>query len=267
MSSMNYYAILNIPKNATKEDIKLAFNTLSKKYHPDRMNGDDTLYKSITEAYSVLKNKDRRRNYDESLVGIDSCKDSFRDFQEHNNPENLSEEEYSRRLKLLRTFPIENKNYSLYHFMKLVAEESMNSEITIPEFFFGIAEKLESLETSEQEIIDTENLFRTITSDLIPHKDIDIEQLLLEREQTLFEVDYKLEDWNMEAEAMEPDVSIRSKFDSMMAQRDTDMNSFQMLQQKILETNTEWDENNVYNGLTSNLLDEDDNKFAKFSNL
>lgn len=262
MSSMNYYSILNVPKNATKEDIKLAFNTLSKKYHPDRMNGNDTLYKSIAEAYSVLKNKDRRREYDESLVSIDSCKDSFREYQEHNIPEELSEEEYSRRRQLLRAVPMDNKNYSLYHFMKLVATESLNQEISIYEFLHNITDKLKDIESSEQEIVDTENLFRTITSDIMTPKEIDIEQLLLEREQTLFEVEHKIEDWNMESEALEPDVSIRSKFDSMMAQRDTDMNSIQMFQQKISETNNEWDASNVYNGLNSNLLD--DENFANF---
>ena len=43
--SKNYYKILNIPTNASQQDIKKAFRTLAKKYHPDSINGKEDLFK------------------------------------------------------------------------------------------------------------------------------------------------------------------------------------------------------------------------------
>lgn len=59
----NYYETLGIDKKATKEDIKKAFRSLAQKYHPDK-GGDEARFKEITEAYSVLSDEKRRREYD-----------------------------------------------------------------------------------------------------------------------------------------------------------------------------------------------------------
>lgn len=266
MSSKNYYSILNVSSTATKEEIKQAFNMLSKRYHPDRMNGEDTVYKDIAEAYSVLKNKERRREYDESLVTVDSCKNSFMEFQEHNVPEELTEQEYSRRKQLLKAVPVVESTYSLSYFMRLVAQASLNPDIAIHDFLFAIADKLELIDNSSNNVIfETEKLFNDITEELIPRKKIDMEQLLLNREQTLFEVDYEDKDWDMDGTKIESDESIRSKFDSMMSQRDTDMNSIQMLQQKIKESNNEWDESNIYSGLTNDGIFEETSLYSGFN--
>lgn len=64
----NYYQILRVHTNASQEQIKKAYLELISKYHPDIYNGDKTYaerYTSIiTEAYSVLKDPDRRHDYD-----------------------------------------------------------------------------------------------------------------------------------------------------------------------------------------------------------
>lgn len=61
---MDYYAILEVPKNATPDDIKKSYKRLAMKYHPDRNNGDDTHFKKIQEAYETLSNQDKRNQYD-----------------------------------------------------------------------------------------------------------------------------------------------------------------------------------------------------------
>lgn len=59
----NYYDILGVDKKATKEDIKKAFRKLAQQHHPDK-GGDEKTFKEITEAYSVLTDDKKRREYD-----------------------------------------------------------------------------------------------------------------------------------------------------------------------------------------------------------
>lgn len=59
----NYYDILGVDKKATKEDVKKAFRKLAQKYHPDK-GGDEAKFKEITEAYSVLGDDKKRKEYD-----------------------------------------------------------------------------------------------------------------------------------------------------------------------------------------------------------
>ncbi|MEK9160629.1 MAG: molecular chaperone DnaJ [Patescibacteria group bacterium] len=59
----NYYDVLGVEKKATKEDIKKAFRKLAQKHHPDK-GGDEAKFKEITEAYSILSDEKRRREYD-----------------------------------------------------------------------------------------------------------------------------------------------------------------------------------------------------------
>jgi len=63
MLTKNYYDILGVNKNASENEIKTAFRTLSKKFHPD-IGGDSEKFKEISEAYSVLSKEDKRREYD-----------------------------------------------------------------------------------------------------------------------------------------------------------------------------------------------------------
>lgn len=67
MSKKDYYAILNVAKDATKDEIKKAYRTLAKQYHPDK-NPDnkeaEEKFKDISEAYGVLSDDEKRSNYD-----------------------------------------------------------------------------------------------------------------------------------------------------------------------------------------------------------
>lgn len=60
----DYYQILGIDKKATKDDIKKAFRKLASQYHPDKKTGDETKFKEVSEAYSVLGDEKKRAEYD-----------------------------------------------------------------------------------------------------------------------------------------------------------------------------------------------------------
>ncbi|MDB4991969.1 MAG: chaperone protein DnaJ, molecular chaperone DnaJ [Parcubacteria group bacterium] len=59
----NYYDILGVDKKATSDDVKKAFRKLAQKHHPDK-GGDEAKFKEITEAYSILSDDKKRREYD-----------------------------------------------------------------------------------------------------------------------------------------------------------------------------------------------------------
>jgi len=60
----DYYEILGVSRDATKEEIKTAFRRLAHKYHPDK-GGDEAKFKEINEAYQVLSNDDKRAQYNQ----------------------------------------------------------------------------------------------------------------------------------------------------------------------------------------------------------
>ncbi len=64
MSNKDYYKILGIEKNSTKDEIKKSFRKLAHKYHPDKKGGDEAKFKEINEAYTVLSNDKKRSEYD-----------------------------------------------------------------------------------------------------------------------------------------------------------------------------------------------------------
>ncbi|MCX8028779.1 MAG: molecular chaperone DnaJ [Brevinematales bacterium] len=79
MSKMakDYYEILGVPRNASKEEIKRAYRKLALKYHPDRNPGNkeaEEKFKEINEAYEVLSDDEKRKIYD--LYGIEGLRGS-----------------------------------------------------------------------------------------------------------------------------------------------------------------------------------------------
>lgn len=65
--SRNYYDVLGISRSASDNEIRNAYRELAKRYHPDinRTNPDaEDLIRSINQAYSVLRDREKRATYD-----------------------------------------------------------------------------------------------------------------------------------------------------------------------------------------------------------
>lgn len=62
--SKDHYKTLEIPLSATHKEIRHAYLTLAKKFHPDSPTGKENIFKEIGEAYEILGNKRTRVEYD-----------------------------------------------------------------------------------------------------------------------------------------------------------------------------------------------------------
>jgi curved DNA-binding protein len=88
MAATDYYKILGVSKNASQEEMKKAYRKLAQKYHPDQAKGDkkeaEEQFKKISEAYAVLSNPEKRKEYDtygsQAFKAKFSQEDIFRGF-------------------------------------------------------------------------------------------------------------------------------------------------------------------------------------------
>lgn len=89
----NYYEILGVSKNAPADEIKKAYRTLARRYHPDRNPGNkaaEEKFKDINEAYEILSDQTRRVQYDRSqgqkVTGNRNSTNPFSNFVRPNRP-------------------------------------------------------------------------------------------------------------------------------------------------------------------------------------
>jgi len=87
MAGKDYYKILGLTRSASSGEIKKAYRKLALKYHPDHNKGDaaaEAKFKDISEAYAVLSNPEKKKQYDmfgaEGFQNRYSQEDIFRGF-------------------------------------------------------------------------------------------------------------------------------------------------------------------------------------------
>ncbi len=76
----DYYNILGIERGCSQEDIKKAYRKLAIKYHPDKNPDGDSKFKEIAEAYGVLGDEAKRKNYDRGGSTFEDLRDMFGGF-------------------------------------------------------------------------------------------------------------------------------------------------------------------------------------------
>ena len=70
MQQKNYYILLEVSNTASFDELKIAYRTLAKKYHPDKNPNSKTAeeyFKEIQQAYTILSNPEKRKKYDLKL--------------------------------------------------------------------------------------------------------------------------------------------------------------------------------------------------------
>ena len=90
MNKRDYYEVLGVPKDASKDDIKKAYRKLAMEFHPDRNKAPEAeeKFKELSEAYAILSDDEKRSQYDQyGMSGIEgryTYEDIFRgaDFDE-----------------------------------------------------------------------------------------------------------------------------------------------------------------------------------------
>jgi molecular chaperone DnaJ len=108
----DYYKILEVEENASEEDIKKSYRTLSKKYHPDVNPNGEEKFKDIAEAYETLGDKTKRQQYN-TLKNNPYAGTQFQDifntmFAQQNNPNFRQRKSVPDKIIKLQVTPIES---------------------------------------------------------------------------------------------------------------------------------------------------------------
>lgn len=127
----NYYEILDLPTTASYEEIKQAFRQLANSYHPDRSVGQseavrkfaEDKFKEINQAYEVLKDSQKRQEYDRQLQASTT---------------ELKKQELIRQIQEL----YENKNLESALDLAKILSEVLTDDLDCQNIYAGIAYEL-----------------------------------------------------------------------------------------------------------------------------
>lgn len=131
MSKKDYYEVLGVDRSAPESEIKKAYRTLSKKYHPD-LNPDnkeaEENFKMIAEAYETLSNPEKKSNYDRFGHGQPS---------QGGNP-------FTNMDDILRNFGFGNGNPfgQRNNGPRFGQDLKLNLKLTLEEIFLGVNKKI-----------------------------------------------------------------------------------------------------------------------------
>jgi hypothetical protein len=104
MAFHDYYKLLNLPKSANSTEIKRAYRTIAKKFHPDTNpteKGADEYFKIVTEGYNILSNSILKEEYDRKLNLVYAKKYSNQSAKYNDNNDERSIENIRKKLILL----------------------------------------------------------------------------------------------------------------------------------------------------------------------
>lgn len=97
METPNYYQILEIQRNASESQIKKAFRLLAKKYHPDKIDINDSpdqienakqIFRDVLNAYDVLSDEKRKSEYDRRIRNIEYKQKKYQSYYDRLNQMN-----------------------------------------------------------------------------------------------------------------------------------------------------------------------------------
>lgn len=110
MLRKSYYLTLGVPPNESAEGIRQAFREIVRRYHPDRIGSERAVFfQKIVEAYRVLADPERRRDYDQGLYhgGLQSAEPAKAVFAGHAEPRDLPQTATTLRAVSVRDAPFE----------------------------------------------------------------------------------------------------------------------------------------------------------------
>lgn len=108
---VDHYTVLGVTTDATEKQLKTAYRLRSLKFHPDRKEGHTAAFQRIAEAYEVLSDESKRRNYDE---GVDIKVKRGRRDEEDDSDDSAEEHKTNMREEVEREFYPER--YSFWPF-------------------------------------------------------------------------------------------------------------------------------------------------------
>jgi molecular chaperone DnaJ len=86
VAKRDYYEVLGVQKNASKDDIKKAYRKLAIQYHPDKNPGNkaaEEKFKEATEAYEILSDDQKKAAYDQfGFAGVEGMSGNAQDFSQ-----------------------------------------------------------------------------------------------------------------------------------------------------------------------------------------